>query len=269
MRIFSDKENQIIKKIVDTLLKSEPGCLADLQVAKLLRKELNFFALKWTIEPKDEVTIFIPEKEIKEKENNDKLYFEIVNFIYLLEELEDLGFIKFQNIPSNENEKFTILYDREKYSYNSKDNIFWHPLKSVKFEEKQYSTWGTEKLKEFHTFKTSFAKDLQYCALSIVYPLPLAIHYVNNGFKTLEQLQFECQMDTALDSAKSSRKAAYWGFCSFLIAVIALVCSYFINKPIIIDEYNINKIEKVIKENRLSEPIKTSTNDTIIVRQVP
>ena len=44
MRLFTPDENRIIKKIVDIFDEANPGSLAELQVARLLRKELNFFA---------------------------------------------------------------------------------------------------------------------------------------------------------------------------------------------------------------------------------
>ena len=99
MRFFTPDENRIIKKIIEIFDEANPGSLAELQVARLLRKRLNFFALRWNLEP-DEVTIYIPKSEQNNSEKTDKLYFDIADFIYFIEELEELGFIKLQNIPS-------------------------------------------------------------------------------------------------------------------------------------------------------------------------
>ena len=270
MRFFSDKENQIIEKLVRLKEQADPGILAELQVAKLLRNELSFFAIKWSIDPKEELIIYIPEKDIYKKELNDRLYFEIVDFIYFLEELEQLGFIKFQNIPSSNDDNFTILYDRDKYKYDISTNSFWFELKNLEIGNRKIFGTAIEPLKQWRQFNTDFAQDLQHCGLSIVYPLPLAVDYVNNDFKTLEQLQFEQQMDTALDAAKSGRSAAKISALSALLALgafIVSICAY--NKPTSINNKDLMRIESAINSNHLDEPITTINKDTIIVRQVP
>lgn len=266
MRLFTSEENKLIKKFVEIFQRSRPESLADLQVSKLLRNELDFFAIKWSVDPIEEVTIFIPEKDIIDKKKNDELYFDIVNFIYFLEELEEIGFIKFQNIPSSKEENFTILYDRDKYTYNPENNSFWENMNLPQKDGTFIKTQGHILLKELHTFKTSFAKDLQYCALSIIYPLPLAEDYIKNDYRTLEQRQFEEQLTTALDSARSSRKATILGFTSVIIAIIALIVSiYYYRKPTSIDNNDLLRIESAINSIHLDEPIKTTTNDTIVI----
>ena len=287
MRLFSDKENKIVQTIVDIIQKSEPDSLAELQVARLLRKELNFFALKWTTDPKDEVTIYIPHSDNEKEIKADRTYFDVADYIYFLEELEDLGFIKFQNIPSDKNEKFTILYDRARYTYNAEENVFWQEIKDAQIGDSVVSGVALTSLKGWRTINTDFAKDLQRCALSIVYPLPLARNYVKNGFKTLEQIQFEQQMETALDSAKSSREAAktgqealkssnravVWACVSAIVALLSLgltLYDKYCNKPtpIRISHEDLYRIESAINSSHISEPLEIISNDTIVVKPV-
>lgn len=268
MRLYTPEENRIIKNIVDIFREAKPGSLVELQVARLLRKKLNFFALKWSINPKDDVTIYIPETDAKEDDKVNKLYFDIANFIYLIEELEERGFIKLQKIPSSKENDSTILYDKKLYTYDEKDNTFWADV-SIKNGTKTIHGKAVVPLHGWKTINTSFAKDLQRCASSIVYPLPLAIDYVNNGFETLEQRQFRTQMETAIDSAKSSRRAAIFGFFSTFIALGALVYTIWTkHDPTTIDDNNLERIETAIKSNRISEPIEIITNDTVVVNQV-
>lgn len=269
MRAFSEKENQILKNIVDIIQQSEPNSLAELQVARLLRKELNFLALKWSFDPKDEVTIYIPKSNQSDPKKADSLYFEVADYIYFIEELESLGFVKLQNIPSEKKEDYTILYDRKEYTYDSEHNIFWQHFDDADINGKKVSGQALVSLEGWRTINTDFAKDLQHCALSIVYPLPLARSYVKNGFCTLEQIQYENQMRVALRSALYGRIAAIFGFISALAAIFTL-CYTFVtdNKPTTIDRLDIERIESAIKSNHLSEPIEIMTGDTIMVKQV-
>lgn len=268
MRLFTPEENRIIKKLVDVFREANLGSLAELQVARLLRKELNFFALKWSISPKDEVTIYMPENGVKEDEKVNRLYFDIADFIYLIEELEARGFIKLQNIPTGNEQDSTMLYDKKLYTYDEQENTFWVDVK-VGTGDKTIQGKAVVPLKGWKTFNTSFSKDLQRCAPSIVYPLPLAIDYVNNGFETLEQRQFREEMETAIDSAKSSRRAAIYGFFSTFIALGALGYTIWTkHDPTTIDNNDLERIETAIKATHISEPIEIITNDTVVVKPI-
>lgn len=268
MRLFTPEENRIIEKLVEIFIEAKPGSLAELEVARLLRQELNFFALKWSVNPKDEVTIFIPQNNSNDEETLNKLYFDIANFIYFIEELESIGFIKLQNLPSSIDNNSTILYDKELYTYDEKENTFWVDV-SVKNGNKTIQGKAVVPLKGWKTIHTSFAKDLQRCAPSIVYPLPLAIDYVNNDCETLEQRQFKAEMNTALDSAKSSIRASKYGFFSTIIALLALLYTIWTkHDPTSIDNNDLERIESAINSNHLSEPFEIITNDTLVVKQV-
>lgn len=275
MRLFSEPENKIIEKLVRIQRKAKPGSLAELQVARLLRKKLKFFALKWSIDPVDEVIIFTTEKDFKNKKKNDRQYFNIADYIYFIEELEQLGFVKLQKIPSKNEDNYTILYDRDKCDYDKNTGTFWTDVE-LKNGDKTIKGKVLVPLKEWRKFNTDFAKDLQRCALSIVYPLPLAREYVKNGFKTLEQIQFEKQMNTALDSAKSGRRAANWGVAAAFISLFALIAAIVslvvtINnskKPTSINSTDLERIESAIKSNHISEPVEIITNDTLVIKPV-
>lgn len=268
MRLFSKPENEIIKKLVNIQRKAKPGLLAELQVARLLRKKLKFFALQWSIDPIDEIIIYTPEKDFKNKKKIDRQYFNIADFIYFIEELEQLGFVKLQKIPSKNEDNYTILYYRDKYDYDKKTGTFWTDVE-LNNEGKTIKGKALVPLKEWRKFNTDFAKDMQRCALSIVYPLPLAREYVKNGFKTLEQRQFEKQMETALESAKYGRWAAVLGAVSAFAAIATLLYTLITdNKPTTIDRLDLERIESAINSNHLTEPLEIITNDTLVVKQV-
>ena len=64
MRQFTENEKQLLEKLVQL---KQSARLEELQVATLLRKELNCFALKWNIET-DKTLVFYSTRNINSKE---------------------------------------------------------------------------------------------------------------------------------------------------------------------------------------------------------
>lgn len=249
MREFTPAQNNLIKKLVDIQQDALPGSLAELQVARLLRKELKFFALRWSTEPKDEVILYVRKEDKEDLKKIDELYFEIADFIYFIEELESLGFIKLQNIPSINEENFTILYDRDKYKYDSKEDNFWVEMQDVRIGDRTISGEALVSLEGWHKINTDFAKDLQKCALSIVYPLPLARSYVNNDFMTQEQKGLKKQL-------KDTKNALRWARWTFWVTLIGVAIAL----------WGLNKEEWKISTNNLKQSgtsCKIISSDTI------
>lgn len=270
MRKLSSTENDWIKSFVEAKNKGISN-IGELQVAKILRLNTPFFGLRWNIDPFPSLVIFT-EKDTSE-EVEEKLYFQIADFIYFIKYLEEQGFIAIQHVTSAKSEKdYVVIYDKENYKYDE-DIEKEFPFLQLGFDK----FWG--EMKDGNMYKVDlktrpinldFALLLKKYATGIIYPLPLAEDYVNNGFKTLEQLQFEQQMGAALDAAKSGRCAAIVSAVSAILALAALIvsiCSY--KKPTTIDNNDLIRIESAINSNHLSEPIKTTTNDTLVIRQIP
>lgn len=266
MREFTSTENAFIERIVQIHRENGLNSLPELQVSRLLRNELKFFALSWEIKPKPTVTIYVPKREKDSTKIND-LFFQVADFIYFIEELELLGFIKLQNIPSDKKEDFTILYDRDEYEYSAEDKRFWQNIKDVIIGGDKYSGKALVALEGWHSLHNDFAYDLDKCGLSIIYPLPLAASYVDNGFKTDEQLNLESQLSDTKASLKWAKRT-FWITVGALIATLAIAkCGHQT-----IDENQLNNlidsIGAKIDRNHLSEPILISTSDTIKVSPI-
>lgn len=280
MRLFSENENRIIKELVDAKLRGVDS-IQHLQAAKILREQFDFFALKWTIGEAPSISIYHRHTEDSvKKEEYSKLYFKVADFIYFLKELESNGFIAIQTITKKQKREYSLLYDRKKYKYDDTKNEFIpineHPIDTnifIKgdtppFEEVSPGMYILLQV-DRHEINLDFANDLERYGLGIIYPLPLAVDYVNNGFQTLEQLQFKEQMGTALESAKYGRWAAILGAVSAFAALGALFYTLATdNKPTTIDRLDLERIEYAIKSNHLAEPLEIITNDTLVVKQV-
>lgn len=281
MRKFTDKENKWIKDFVEH---KEKGLsrIQELQVAKILRTEFSFFALKWTYGEKPQISLYNMDKN---KDKAEKQYYDICDFIYFIKELESLGFIAIQKSYSKkEDVGYNVLYDRDKYIYDEKTDKFM-PAKcsdlssfipgdssgnEFPMENMGNGVYGLFQIDDTQNINLDFAYDLQKYGLGIIYPLPLAVDYVNNNFKTLEERHHEAEMKVALDSAEESRKAANTAFGSFITAIVSLIVSIVI--PMCssqkIDTDQITTKETAIKNNHVEEPLKVEIKDTILTRPV-
>ena len=187
MRQITENEKQLLEKLVQL---KQSARLEELQVATLLRKELNCFALRWNIEP-NKTLVFYSTRNNGSKEIDwdalRKSYFQVADFLYFVEELEKENFIKIQTLSfelKNDNER--MLYDRGKYKYDDKNDRFWFEnddiiaLCSVNAQRKVF---------------IDFVEYLERYANKVVYPLPLLEDFVKNKYKTIEQRNFEKQLE--------------------------------------------------------------------------
>lgn len=279
MRKFSKHENQIIKLLVETKSKGIDA-IQSLQTAKILREKFDFFALKWNVGENPSISVYY--RHTEEEANKIKynsLYFQVADFIYFIKELEILGFIAIQTISKKQKREFNLLYDRSKFTYDEKEDRFdpinENPIdtaemlgKSLPFQEISPGVYALFQVDKSE-INLDFANDLERYGLGIIYPLPLAEDYVNNDFKTLEQLQYDTEIATALDAADSGRKAAKYAIASFVIAILTFGYTiYNNNSQSSTEEKALERLESTIKSNHLAEPIKVITSDTITVRQV-
>lgn len=285
MRLFSENENKLIEDLVAT--KSEGvSAIRNLQAAKILRNKFKFFGLKWTTGIFPSISIYFRKSD--DEENKlifNTIYYQVVDFIYFIKELESYGFIAIQTLSTSQKREYNLLYDRDNYIYNEKENEFLPKNKSIiDLNEKakplifEEVSPGTSILFQVNhqDINLDFANDLERYGLGIIYPLPLAVDYVKNKFKTLERIQYEQEISTALDSAKSSREAAkygmiaaWFGIGSFFIAVITLLLSCCSNtKQSYENAKAIERIESAIKSNQIIEPVEITTSDTLIVKEV-
>ncbi len=284
MRKFTDKENKWIKEFVE-LKEKGLSHVQELQVAKILRTKFSFFALKWTYGEKPQISLY---NRMEDKDKAEKQYYDICDFIYFIKELESLGFIAIQKFYSEkEDVGYNVLYDRDKYIYDEKNDKF-RPTECTDLssfisgdssgnefpmENMGNGVYGLFQIGQTQNINLDFAYDLQKYGLGIIYPLPLAVDYVNNNFKTLEERHHDEEMKVALDSAEESRKAAKTASYSFIVAIISLIVSIVVSIIQIctsqkIEPDQITTIEKTIKGNRIEEPLTVEIKDTILTKPV-
>lgn len=204
MRKFTKQEKDLISIFVNCRNNNQ---LQDLQVAKILKENILFFAISWDTNPKGKMTIFTNKNdELADNDNVTKTFMSISDFIYFLKELESYQFIKFitmSNLESGNYEK--KIYNRSKYSYSNELQSFVlvNPI----------SVDGNERTAVIQTNHTDFfldaAADLDDISNKIIYPLPALQEYVRNKYQTRED---EFQL-----------KALAYSFGALIAAAIAFV----------------------------------------------
>ncbi|WP_305156617.1 hypothetical protein [uncultured Muribaculum sp.] len=277
MRLFTQKENRIIKQLVEY---KQTGNLRQLQVAPLLRKNLSFLALRWEVQPIPQVFVYTlgdgTKKTIEEATRNN--YFEILDFVFFLQELEERKFIKFLSLPNSNVEKERILYDRDKYRYEPDKKQFID--KKLTDSSSILSLFGDFQYQLFHCGKdseyastidsqiipNSFAYDLDNLVYNLIYPLPIAEEYVREGFYTLEDRRFIEQKKlnastllTTNEALRVSKRSYRTSANSYKVAAYALIVSILFG---LLQCCNDTKIEKEQFDQLINtlHDVRTATN---------
>lgn len=279
MRQFTENEKQLLEKLVQL---KQSARLEELQVATLLRKELNCFALKWNIET-DKTLVFYSTRNINSKEIDwdalRKSYFQVADFLYFVEELEQENFIKIQTLSfelKNDNER--MLYDRGKYKYDEKTDRFWIENEDI---------IALCSVDAQHKVCVDFVEYLERYANKVIYPLPLLEDFVSNDYKTIEERNFDRQIlqnnrhhNELIDQNERyhrsqitkneswQEKQIKMTNKSLLISATAVVFSvlvpFIVNKcssPAKVDDLQLKEIKEAIIQS------KTIVPDSIVVKQ--
>lgn len=206
-----------------------------------------------------------------------KNYFQVADFLYLIEELEKDRFVKIQTLSFEvETDEERVLYDRGKYRYNSSNDTFW----GIKGDVQYLVPINAE-----HKVYIDFVSYLERYANKVIYPLPLLEDFVANNYKSIEQRNFEKQIEeserhhqaqmkvSADQHEKQISKTNY----SLVIAAIALITSatmpFLVNRctpPTEIDNAQLKAIEQAIINSKTAWPnaINIQSSDTLSIKNI-
>lgn len=173
------------KKIINTLLEhKEKGNVVELQVMRLLRKYLDSFAIAWELHPRPVVTFY--NSENKNEEELCKNYYGLCDFIYFIDELVESKYLAIQNSPTTQHKRSRLLYDKDLYTYDEKNKIFWY---NDNYEDKRYAL----KIHKTIDFNIDIANRLEVYADSIIYPLPLLKDLHDHKYMSVEKQRYKKQ----------------------------------------------------------------------------
>ena len=181
MRELTTNEKQIIRTL---LCYKESGKIEELQVMRLLRRNLNCMAIGWELKPKPVVSIYY--KDGYDKTNLDRDYFELCDFLYFIDELVENKYVAIQYSSSiNENE-VRLLYNKDLYMYSKELGTFCYKNEC----EKKVFVASPKVITNNYL---NFAQKLEKYANAIIYPLPLLKDFHDNKFLSVEQRRYEKQ----------------------------------------------------------------------------
>lgn len=189
MRELSEKEKEIVSTIVAIKQNSD---LDELQGSKILKKFVPIIFMRWKSD--NENSWFF----LYQKSENEHKLFDLMDFLFFLEELERNNMIRIIKMNEDKEDKpFYELYDKKRYIvdeklyYNVKKNNRKYPLiKEInsKSEDTIYVNIDENNLKSFvDTFE-------KFIGGTIIYPLPLLEDYVKD-YKTIGSRMFDKQQN--------------------------------------------------------------------------
>ncbi len=123
MRELTDKEKYIVKGLFD---RKNNFKLEELRTTKLLRDNLDCFALRWELAQRKRIKIYMKKEDAEDITELNKQYFKICDFLYFMNELEENHYIELQTISfANDTSKLVkqALYDTSKYQYGLPKDI--------------------------------------------------------------------------------------------------------------------------------------------------
>ena len=208
LRTLLPKEKEIVKRLVELRKNSSNRHLSDFHSAKMLEQiiDLNFVALVWDREEKETVRVYYVPDNNKEEEAQ-AAFFNMCDYLFLLEELDSAGYITIQNAKSkNVEHGKRYVYNRTKYEQVWNDSeTFFRKLdddSGVLYMEKM----------NYCTFNVGIVDYLErYIYDKIIYPRASLEDYVSNKCKTIE-------------SRRDSKQRCMQGITLFL-SIVAIIIS--------------------------------------------
>lgn len=251
MRQLTYNEQQLVEKLVQL---KQSARLEELQVARLLRKELECFALRWMLTPQKALFFYSTQTNI-DWDALRKNYFQVADILYLIEELEQEHFIRIQTLSFNlKTDEERVLYDRKKYKYKSSDDTFWGMGNDITY---------LVPINAEHKVYVDFVDYLEKYANKVIYPLPLLEDLVKNNFKSIEQRNFEKQINKTNCSLK----------IAFAALIISAIIPFLVNRctpPTKMDNTQLKTIEQAIINNKTTWPntINIQLSDTSKIKKI-
>lgn len=257
MRELTDKEKYIVKGLFD---RKSKFYLEELHTTKLLRDNLDCFALRWDLTPRKIIKIYMKKEDAEDITELNKQYFKICDFLYFMNELEENHYIKLQTISfANNTSKLQeqALYDTSKYQYGLPKDIEYSGNLDYFYEiaDKGKRLYAVEHIEQ--NAYTDCVDLLNKYYDKIIYPLPLLEDLVKHEYKSIEQRNFEKQIN------KTSSSLA--------IAALALITSATIpflvdqcTPPTKMDNIQLKTIEQAIINSKNTYPstIYIQSSDT-------
>lgn len=257
MRELSELDKKIIDRIIEAY---DQQNLQGLQVARLLREELSLFAIEWEIKPKT-LSIFVPQRLGDEGINGlNKSFFDIANFLFLIEELEKCGYIGLHSIETANDGKYPKqLYDRDKYTKRG-DN----------YMTKKGETMLAVVQVDITSYYINIVDIMEKYAFKFIFPLHSLKEFKNRGYLTEEQKFRREEMALSRKSVSSAMWATWAAAIGVVLTAVSTIKSCTEDNNVGFDDTDMERIEEIVKtpSHIVIDNIDKVNADTIKVRSV-
>ena len=264
MRELTIKEKYIVKGLFDR--KNESN-LEELRTTKLLRDNLDCFALRWELAPRKIIKIYMKQEDTEDIAKLNEQYFKICDFLYFMDELEANHYIKLQTISFAEDTSKLLrqaLYDTSKYQYGFLKDIEHFGNLDCFYEIAD----NGKRLYEVKHIKQNAYTDcvdlLNKYYDKIIYPLPLLEDLVKHEYKSIEQRNFEKQIEENdlhhKEQMRYVRKSFYAALCAVAVSAVIPFFAEECAEPIEIKSSQLKSLEQSIIQS------KTILPDTVNVQ---
>lgn len=208
MREFNDIEKGILSNLVATKKQYD---IRETCLAQILDEHLDTIAIEWNLGDKQEIILCCH----KDDNQQDQLMI-LLDFLCLFKYLEEQGLILVHRLGDVCPDK--ALYNRKMYQKTPLGYTNNYGEK-IRFQEKSYVLCEHEKPKTFQ-IKSNIAELLDYYACALIHPTAKLEEFVNNGFKTKSDIQYD---NTTKISRWGLAVAIVVGIVSTLIGVIGII----------------------------------------------
>lgn len=250
LRTLLPEEKEFVRKLSELRKDGSDKNMPNFQSGRILEQIVgfDFAAISWNKDGKEPIRIFYEDKDKKTLARTS--FFNLCDYLFLIEELEIAGLIVVQS----------ALFDQERILYNRKI-----------YQRSQFNDWLSDgmqcdlvdinrKIDEWSIDIVDYLE--RYVHLKVIYPKAALVSFVNNGFRTAEQVRhdeiIEEQQRIHKEEMNRLKKELNITRCSAIVAVVTLLATIFFG---VMRQCSYSKIE--LNDNN---PISVVNKDTTSIQ---
>ena len=181
LRTLLPEEKELVRKLSELRKDRSDKNMPNFQSGRILEQIVgfNFAAITWDKDYNEPIKIYYEDKNLEPAACSS--FFVLCDYLFLLEELESAGLIVVQSAMFEEER---ILYNRKKYKRKQFDNWEFKEIKNgfiIVDAKRKEDEWNINIVDYLE----------RYVHLKVIYPKAALVSFVNNGFRTSEQVRHD------------------------------------------------------------------------------
>ena len=219
LRTLLPEEKEFVRKLSELRKDRSDKNMPNFQSGRILEQIVgfNFAAITWDKDYNEPIKIYYEDKNLEPAACSS--FFVLCDYLFLLEELESTGLIMVQSAMFEEER---ILYNRKKYKRKQFDNWEFKEIKNgfiIVDAKRKEDEWNINIVDYLE----------RYVHLKVIYPKAALVSFVNNGFRTSEQVRhdeiIEEQQRIHKEEMNRLKKGLSITRCSAIVAGLTLLAT--------------------------------------------